>query len=96
MAELTAGAQMWLKCEVNPGPFSDERMVLVEGEAGDWFGFVHVRWLKNDNERGPNEVLAKIVEVDGPTFRAGIPGSAYRRGLLEGRIDGRVERVASG
>lgn len=96
MAELTVGARMWLKCEVNPGPFSDERMVLVKGESGDWFGFVNVRWLRNENERGKNEVSAKIVEVDGLTFRAGIPGNAFRRGLLEGRIADRVEGVASG
>ena len=36
--ELSAGASMWLPCEVSPGPFSDERTVLVIGDDGEWGG----------------------------------------------------------
>jgi len=32
---------------VKPGPFSDERMVHVQSEAGEWLGFVDVSWLED-------------------------------------------------
>lgn len=84
---LSAGASMWLPCEVKPGPFSDERMVLVNGEDGEWFGFVNTRWLKKKRSEGEDEVLARVVAVDGPTFRARIPGEALQSRLVEGRVD---------
>ena len=34
--ELSAGASMRLPCEVSPGPFSDERTVLVIGDDSEW------------------------------------------------------------
>ena len=37
--DLYPGARMWLPCEVKPGPFSDERMVLVVADGSEWFGF---------------------------------------------------------
>ena len=84
---------MWLPCEVKPGPFSDERMVLVKGDDSEWFGFVNVRWLRKDRT-GPNEVLAKVVDVEWPSYRARIPGFAPKSGLFQGRIEGKLVRVA--
>ena len=86
MQGLSVGARMWLPCHVKPGPFSDERMVLVEGDKGEWFGFVNVRWLKSGEDEGTDEVLARVVEVDGSMFKARIPGNAPRKGLFEGRV----------
>lgn len=84
---LSPGASMWLPCKVKPGPFSDERMVLVDGEDGEWFGFVNTRWLKKRHPVGEDEVLARVVTVDGPIFRARIPGEALQSRLVEGRVD---------
>ena len=84
---LSAGANMWLPCEVKPGPFSDERMVLVIADGTEWLGFVNVRWLKNQSSEGRDEVLARVVEVEGPNFRARIPGNALQSGLFQGRVD---------
>ena len=88
--ELAVGAKMWLPCQVKPGPFSNERMVLVQDDIGQWFGFVDVRWLKGGEDEGRDQVLAKIVDIDGPQFKARIPGYAPQRRLFQGR----VERVA--
>ena len=85
--DLSAGASMWLPCEVWPGPFSDERGVLVVGDDGEWGGFVNTRWLKKKIPEGRDEVLAKVVDVDGPIFRARIPGDALQGGLLQGRVE---------
>lgn len=84
---LSPGTSMWLPCKVKPGPFSDERMVLVNGEDGEWGGFVNTRWLKKRHSVGEDEVLARVVAVDGPTFRARIPGEALQSRLVEGRVD---------
>ena len=90
MVDLPIGSRMWLPCEVKPGPFTNERMVLVQGEGNPWFGFVNTLWLKDGNDEGADEVLAKVVEVTKDRFRARIPGSAPQSTLFEGRL----ERVA--
>ena len=91
--DLAVGARLWLPCEVKPGPFTDERRVLVHGEGGNWVGFVNVRWLQEkEAEDGHNAVLAKVVEVEESSFRARIRGSALAGGLFEGRRD-RVARL---
>ena len=84
---LSPGASMWLPCEVKAGPFSDERMVLVIADDSEWFGFVNVRWLKKKGLEDQDEVLARVVDVEGPTFRARIPGSALQSELFQGRVD---------
>lgn len=87
VVELAVGAKMWLPCQVKPGPFSNERMVFVDDDVGQWFGFVDVRWLKSGEDEGSDQVLARIVDVDGTQFKASIPGYAPRRRLFRGRVE---------
>ena len=84
---LSSGARMWVPCEVRPGPFSDERMVLVTAEDSKWLGFVNVRWLKKHGSEDKDEVLARVVDVRGSTFLARIPGNGLQSGLVRGRVD---------
>ena len=83
---------MWIPCEVARGPFSDERAVHVQADGKEWSGFVNVRWLKAGVEKGSDQVLARVVDVEGQTFHASIPGHALRSELFEGSLD-RVERA---
>ena len=85
--DLFAGARIWLPCEVKPGPFSDERMVLVVADGNEWFGFVNVRWLRRHGSEDTDEVLAKVIDVDGPTFHARISGNALQAKLFQGRVE---------
>ena len=72
-----AGRQIWIPCEVEPGPFSDERMIRVNSSRGEWVGFVHVGTLREPILAGETFVRAVIVKVDeGGTFNARIPGEA--------------------
>ena len=89
---LSAGAEMWIPCEVGPGPFSDERAVLVCADGKEWSGFVNVKWLQEGVEKGSDQVLAKVVDVEGRVFHARIPGHALQSELFEGDV-GRVERA---
>ena len=85
MPNIAVGSRVWLPCEVRSGPFVDERKVLIVDEDGnEWFGFVNVRWLKNSDQiQGNNEVLASVANVEGTTFHARIPGTAPRSGLFK-------------
>ena len=56
---LSAGAEMWIPCEVAPGPFSDERAVLVRADGKEWSGFVNVKWLQEGVEKAPIKFLPK-------------------------------------
>ena len=78
---------MWLPCEVKRGPFSDERMVRVKTDGSEWLGFVNIRWLRNKGLESRDDVLARVVAVEGATFRARIPGSALLSGLFQGHVD---------
>lgn len=91
---LSKGAQMWIPCEVARGPFSDERAVHVQVDGREWSGFVNIKWLKKRVEKGTDEVLARVVDVDveNRTFHARIPGHALQSELFEGRVR-RVERA---
>ena len=75
MAQLRAGARIWIPCQVKPGPFSNERIVRVEHADGVWVGFVSTSELK---EPVPNEgnsfIQGLVVEVKREIFLAKLPG----------------------
>lgn len=62
-------------------------MVLVRVEDSEWFGFVNIRWLREKVETGEDNVIARVVNVEGPEFSALIPGNAPNSGLIERRVD---------
>jgi hypothetical protein len=73
---LSAGRTVWIPCEVKPGPFSNERLVRVEGDPQSWVGFVPIWYLRDAIERGRTEVRAVVAEMRGEQFLARIPGHA--------------------
>lgn len=87
MSTLKPGATVWIPCEVKPGPFPDERVVLVESEKNSWIGFVDLRFLQNPIQEGKTQVLARVVSVKGDQFQATLPGHslAASRVILEQR-----------
>ena len=85
---LKSGSGVWLPCKVKPGPFPDERMVLVESIDGTkWFGFVNAQWLYLKEQQGEDHVLGTVASVTGNTFLARVPGSAPAPTLVKGRVD---------
>ncbi|HSK80825.1 MAG TPA: hypothetical protein VLQ45_30515 [Thermoanaerobaculia bacterium] len=59
---LEAGAQIWVPCEVKPGPFSDERLVRVRDSGREWLGFVQANRLREP-------IGALVVSVNGESSR---------------------------
>lgn len=73
---IGVGRYVWLPCEVKPGPFSNERMVRVASEFGDWVGFVPVSFLRDPIQEGETLVRALVVDVQGERFSARLPGES--------------------
>lgn len=82
--EFRAGAHIWIPCEVKPGPFSDERLVRVQSDRGEWLGFVNLRSLKDPIPEGRTQILALVEEVHNGEFSARLPGEALRPALFKG------------
>lgn len=73
---LTMGAQVWIDCEVTPGPFGDERTVYVEVGTAKWTGYVNVRALADQVSSGHTRVQAQIVKTNGTTVELAPRGSS--------------------
>ena len=74
---LKVGDQIWLPCEVKPGPFSNERLARIQLPSEPWIGFVDVQALKDPVERGNTLVLAQIVEVEKDFVKALVQGHSF-------------------
>jgi len=74
---MKVGENVWIPCEVKPGPFPDERLVRVVSDAGEYVAFVRTRWLRDPAVRkGQTSIVGEIVAVSGPSFTARFPGIA--------------------
>ena len=76
------GDTIWMRCEVRPGPFSNERFV----KAGDWLGFVRLEALYEPIETGETWVLVRIVEVSEGTYQAKVLGEALKGSTIQGSL----------
>jgi len=81
---LEAGAQIWIPCEVKPGPFSDERLARVRDNGSEWLGFVQTSHLREPILEGATFLDALVVSVAGESFEARMPGEAVTPGLFKG------------
>lgn len=88
---LHVGDEIWIPCEVKPGPFSDERMVLISGET-PWVGFINVSSLRDSFKEGETFVCAVITDVGPDSFTARLPGHSMVGHIFQGPND----RVTAG
>ena len=79
---VEVGATVWLPCEVKPGPFSNERMVKVASEFGDWVGFVPETSLKHPVSEGRTLIPARVIDIQGDRVLAALPGESLSSTLL--------------
>ena len=84
---LALGATVWIPCEVKPGPFSNERLVRVDGRPEPWVGFVPVWYLREPLDHGATEVRAVVAALHDDRFLARIPGHAVRLHVVEQSLD---------
>ncbi len=89
-----AGRLVWIPCEVKPGPFSDERIIRIPSERGEWVAFVHVNALREAITEGSTFVRAVILNVNGGRFNARIAGEPVASSFFEGALN-RIEPLAA-
>ncbi len=70
-----AGDFIGVVCEVQPGPFSDERLVTLDTMDGAISGFVKESELRKSGERW--EVRGKIQDISGDILKVQIYGSFF-------------------
>lgn len=76
MRKLKIGELVWLRCEVKPGPFPNERLVRISLPSGSWVGFVDTTALKNPVNEGSTHVLGRITQVKDNDLIAIVQGHA--------------------
>ncbi|SRR5258706_1595279 len=80
------GGLIWIACEVKPGPFSDERLVRVPSDFGEWVGFVPVEALHDAINEGSTFVRATITDVRDDRFTVHLPGHSVTPNAFEGSL----------
>ena len=80
---LSVGRAVWVPCELKPGPFSNERLVRVQGGGPEsWVGFVPIWYLQEPVEEGVTKIRAVVVELQGDHFVARVPGHSVASQLV--------------
>ena len=87
---LSIGQQVWVPCEVKPGPFADQRMVQVNSPAGNWLGFVSTAGLREPITAGTTDVRALILDLFDSRLRLQVLGDP----LLDSVFQDVVSRVS--
>ncbi len=82
------GDHIWIPCEVKPGAFSNERLVLLQSPNDEWLGFVQEYSLKDRKAEGEDSVKGEVVNVNCEELTARIfgeplSGSAFYKELIE-------------
>jgi hypothetical protein len=64
MATMEVGKEIGVLCTVEPGPFSEERVVTVETVNGPISGFVHESEIKRKGQHWYCRAIVKSIEPD--------------------------------
>lgn len=90
----SVGGVIWIRCDVKPGPFSDERLVRVKSDFGEWLGFVPVEALRDRVVEGQTFVRGTITDIQDDRFEVMLPGHAVTPNTFAGDIS-RIQLIGS-
>ena len=76
------GQKIFLPCEVKPGPFPDERMVRIQIDGEEWYGFVHVSMLTEKIQEGKSMIRVEIIDIKDNHLYLRIPGEPVNQTLF--------------
>ena len=76
MEKFELGTLIGVKCEVQPGPFSDELLISVETMEGPISGFVRRSELREE-KNGNWSVRGTILSVESDSIKVRIRGSFF-------------------
>jgi hypothetical protein len=76
--------KMWLRCEISPGQFSQERAVSGDTFDGEGFSlFAPLEWIRVDDashDRSSGHIAVQILEVEGELALVRLPGHTLENG----------------
>lgn len=73
---LTVGQQVWIRCTVQPGPFSDEPLVTIESIEGPVSGFI-ARDEIREGPSGEHRVRGAVRSIERTFVEVWIQGSFF-------------------
>ena len=76
MPNLSVGQQAWIRCKVQPGPFSDEPLITVESVDGPVSGFISEQELRHGPD-GDSRVRGVVRNIEGDLIEVWIKGSFF-------------------
>lgn len=85
---IKPGQYVWIRCDVKPGPFSDERMIRAKSSSSnaEWIGFSPVSALREPVMTGTTFIKGLILGVRDDRFDARLPGAPLAAALFEDKI----------
>jgi hypothetical protein len=92
--KLKVGGVIWIQCDVKPGPFSDERLVRIRSDFGEWVGFVAVESLRDSITEGETYIRGIIIDVRDDRFEVNLPGHPVTPSIFQGSV-ARVQPLGS-
>jgi hypothetical protein len=72
---LKSGQIVRIRCQVKPGPFPDEKLIMIETDKGSISGFVRDEYLIKDQNQ--EYVTAKVIKVSGDAVEVRMPGTFF-------------------
>lgn len=79
MTKLKKGNEVWVACKVKPGPFPNERMVVITQpmDAESYVGFADVQSIQDQTiKEGNTYVRAYITDINETIVIAAVDGHA--------------------
>ena len=73
---LAVGQEVWIRCTVQPGPFSDEPLVTFESIEGPVSGFIKTDELKT-GARGKTSVRGIVRNIEKTFVEVWVRGSFF-------------------
>jgi hypothetical protein len=70
---LRRSQTVWVRCNIQPGAFSHERLVTIQSCDGPVSGFVRVHFLDQDSKT----ITGKVVKVEKDRVLVKVPGSFF-------------------
>ena len=76
ISQIRKGRVVGVPCEIEPGPFDDEFLVMVDTATGPVSGFARSEFLRPPAP-GQGYIVAEIVEIGTDTVTVRLPGSFF-------------------
>ena len=76
MLKLAEGNKITVKCSIQPGAFSNERLITIKTDNSDLSGFIDIKHLKIHSDTS-GSITGKIISVNPDSVTIQLPASFF-------------------